>query len=385
MSRYAELHCHTNYSFLDGASWAGELVQRAAELGYEALGVTDHDGFRGAVQVHAHASQIGLPIVYGTEVAMPQERGGFTERSVAEVFDPGDVEIPETGADDLTRRGRIRRMHGTKPTEWPASNHLVLLAPDPVGYAAIGRFVTRGQFRGAKDAPTYSYADLAEAVNDGNLVGLSGCWQGAVPRACARGDLLGAMEEAAKLKDIFGGRFYLELTHHGMPEDDKRNDMLTEVGMRLGIESVATNNVHYAHRHDADLSEVLAAIAGRRNLDEADGFRPATDLRHLRTPEEMVRRFERYPGVVERAADLGRALAFDLDVLTPELPDFPMPGSFTTEDEYLSNLVYEGASNVYPGSEDGIDPRARRRLEHELGVIGELGFAGYFLVAWDIV
>jgi error-prone DNA polymerase len=385
MSRYAELHCHTNYSFLDGASWAGELVQRAAELGYEALGVTDHDGFRGAVQVHAHASQIGLPIVYGTEVAMPQEIDAATERSVAEVFDPGDVEIPETGADDVTRRGRIRRMHGTKPTEWPASNHLVLLAPDPVGYAAIGRFVTRGQFRGAKDAPIYSYTDLAEAVNDGNLVGLSGCWQGAIPRACARGDLLGAMEEAAKLKDIFGGRFYLELTHHGMPEDDKRNDMLTEVGMRLGIESVATNNVHYAHSHDADLSEVLAAIAGRRNLDAADGFRPATDLRHLRTPDEMARRFERYPGVVERAADLGRALAFDLDVLTPELPDFPMPGSFTTEDEYLSSLVYDGASNVYRGSEDGIDPRARRRLEHELGVIRELGFAGYFLVAWDIV
>ena len=385
MSRYAELHCHTNYSFLDGASWAGELVQRAAELGYEALGVTDHDGFRGAVQVHAHASQIGLPIVYGTEVGMPQEVDAATERSVAEVFDPGDAEIPETGDDDLTRRGRIRRMHGAKPTKRPASNHLVLLAPDPVGYAAIGRFVTRGQFRGAKDAPTYSYADLAEAVNDGNLVGLSGCWQGAIPRACARGDLLGAMEEAAKLKDMFGGRFYLELTHHGMPGDDKRNDMLTEVGMRLGIESVATNNVHYAHSHDADLSEVLAAIQGRRNMDAADGFRPATDLRHLRTPEEMERRFERYPGVVERAADLGRALAFDLDILTPELPDFPMPGSFTTEDEYLSSLVYDGASNVYPGSEDGIDPRARRRLEHELGVIRELGFAGYFLVAWDIV
>jgi error-prone DNA polymerase len=161
--------------------------------------------------------------------------------------------------------------------------------------------------------------------------------------------------------------------------------MLAEVGMRMGIASVATNNVHYAHRHDADLSEVLSAIAGRRNLDEADGFRPATDLRHLRTPDEMERRFSRYPGAVERAADLGRGLAFDLDLLAPELPDFPMPGSFTTEDEYLADLVYSGAAGVYPGSEEGIDPRARRRIEHELGVISDLGFAGYFLVAWDIV
>jgi len=315
MPRYAELHCHTNYSFLDGASWAGELVQRAAELGYEALGVTDHDGFRGAVQVHAHAAEVGLPIVYGTEVGMPRDR------------DPTD--------------------------------HLVLLAPDPVGYAAIGRFVTRGQYRGRKDAPRYSYSDLSEAASDGNLVALSGCWQGAVPRAAQDGDLLGAMGEAARLKDIFGGSFFLELTNHGMPGDDKRNDMLAEIGVRLDIETVATNNVHYAYRHDVDLSEVLAAIGGRRSLDEADGFRPATDLRHLRTSEEMGMRFNRYPGAVERAADLGRALAFDLDLLAPELPDFPMPGGFTTEEEYLSDLVYEGAASVYPGSEDGISPRAR--------------------------
>jgi error-prone DNA polymerase len=385
MSRYAELHCHTNYSFLDGASWAGDLVQRAAELEYEALAVTDHDGFRGVVQVHAHASQIGLPIVYGTEVGMPREATADSGHSVAEVMAPTDLDVPETGIDDPTRRGRMRRMHGSKPTDRDETHHLVLLAPDPVGYAAIGRFVTRGQYRGEKDAPQYSFDDLAEAANDGSLVALSGCWQGAVPRACAEGDLFGALEAATRLRDIFGDRFYLELTHHGLPTDDKRNDMLADVGMRLGVEMVATNNVHYAHRHDADLSEVLAAVAGRRNLDEADGFRPATDLKHLRTPDEMTRRFERYPGAVERAAELGRSLAFDLDLLAPELPDFPMPGSFTTEDEYLSDLVYEGAASVYPGSEDGIDPRARRRLEHELGVIRDLGFAGYFLVAWDIV
>ena len=204
MSRYAELHCHTNYSFLDGASWAGDLVQRASELGYEALGVTDHDGFRGAVQIHAHASQIGLPIVYGTEIGMPQDVSNATEESVAEVLAPGDLAIPETGSGDLTRRGRIRHMHGTKPTERPETDHLVLLAPDPVGYAAIGRFITRGQFRGAKDAPRYSYSDLEEAANDGGLIALSGCWQGAVPRACGEGDLVRALEKATRLKAVFG-------------------------------------------------------------------------------------------------------------------------------------------------------------------------------------
>jgi error-prone DNA polymerase len=385
MGRYAELHCHTNYSFLDGASWAGELVERAADLGYEALAITDHDGFRGVVQAHAHASEIGLPVVYGTEIGMPHEVSRRSEELVDGHLGPVHTPVPLTGEDDLTRRGRVRRMHGTKPTEVAVTDHLVLLAPDPTGYAAISRLVTRGQFRGRKDAPRYSYRDLEEASRDGSLVALSGCWQGAVPRAAQRGDLVSALAEAERLKELFPGRFYIELTHHGLPIDDLRNDVLADVAMRLRIPTVATNNVHYAHSHDADLSEVLAAIGGRRSLEAADAFRPATDLRHLRTPDEMAARFSRYPGAVETAADLGRSLAFDLDLLAPELPDFALPGSFTTEDEYLASLVYEGARDVYPGSENGIDPLARRRLEHELSVIADLGFAGYFLVAWDIV
>lgn len=385
MTRYAELHCHTNYSFLDGASWAGELVERAADLGYDALGVTDHDGFRGAVQMHAHATRVGLPIIYGTEVGMPRDDSGSADVSVDDVLVPDNTEIPQAGDSDPTRRGRKKRMHGSKPTTREVTDHLVLLAPDPNGYGAISRFVTKGQFRGAKDAPKYSYQDLREAVTDGDLVALSGCWQGAVPRAAHQGDLLGALAAARKLKDIFEERFFIELTHHEMPGDDARNDLLAEVGSRLSIPTIATNNVHYAYRRDADLSDVLAAIRGRRSLEIADGYRAATDLRYLRDPDDMERVFARYSGAVERAADLGRALVFDLDLLAPELPDFPLPDGFTTEDEYLSNLVYEGAADVYAGSEDGIEPRARRRLEHELGVIRDLGFAGYFLVAWDIV
>lgn len=337
MARYAELHAHTNYSFLDGASHPEELVVRAVELGYEALAVTDHDGFRGVVKMHTASRRAGLPIVYGTEVAMP------------------------------------------------GNDHLVLLAPDPAGYTALSRFVTLGQLRGEKDRPVYDYGDLETASRDGRLVALTGCRNGAVPRAAQRGDLPATMTGAARLREIFPGRLHLELTHHGMPDDDERNDLLFEVSRRLGIPAVATNNVHYAHRSDADLAEVLAAIAGRRDLDAADGFRPATDLRHLRTPDEMAARFSRYPGVVERAADVGASLAFDLDLLAPELPDFPMPGTSDGEDGYLARLVDEGAREIYGDGAGGIDPEARRRLDHERSVIAELGFAGFFLVAWDIV
>ena len=328
MSRYAELHAHTNYSFLDGASHPFDLVARAAELGYAALAVTDHDGFRGAAKVHVAAREVGLPIVYGTEVGMGRELPAASYQIPAPTPSASLGSAPPSGAeersDDAGGRPR-KRMHGSKPVGLPPSDHLVLLAPDPAGYAALSRFVTRGQFRGEKDRPVYAYDELAIASREGRLVALTGCRSGAVPRAAQAGDLPGAMTAAATLREIFPGQLFIELTHHGMPDDDARNDLLLEVARRLQIPYVATNNAHYAHRRDADLAEVLAAIAGRRDLDTADGFRPATDLRHLRSPEEMSALFRRYPGAVERSADLAASLAFDLDLLAPDLPDFPMP------------------------------------------------------------
>ena len=159
-----------------------------------------------------------------------------------------------------------------------------------------------------------------------------------------------------------------------------RSDLMWEVGQKLGLSTVATNQVHYHDRSDAYLSEVLAAIGGRRTLDEADGFRPASDERYLKHPKEMEWRFSRYPGVVTRSAELGNRLAFDLGLVAPRLPDFPMPDHFRDEMDYLRHLTLEGARDVYPGSNDGIDPTARRRLEHELDIIERLGFPGYFQI-----
>ncbi len=289
MVRYAELHCHTNFSFLDGASHPHALVEQAAALGYAALGVTDHDGFRGAVKVHQAAKVLGVPVVYGTEVGMSGEAEEDCPAEptslVADKPDPAP-----------TRRGRIRRMHGSKPTSLPTRDHLVLLAPDPAGYAAISRFVTLGQYRGKKDAPRYGYEDLGRAATDGNLVALTGCHQGAVPRAAAAGDFAAAKQAAARLRELFPGRLYVELTHHGMPEDGPRNDVLADVADALALPTVASNNVHYAVRSDADLSEVLAAIGGRRNLDVADGFRPATDERFLKSADRDGRTVCSLPG-----------------------------------------------------------------------------------------
>ncbi len=382
---YAELHCHTNFSFLDGASHPEALVERAADLGYEALAVTDHHGFYGAVKVSQAAAALGMPAVYGTEIGLPvvdpPDDAPFAEAEAWDALREEDLRFDP----DAPRRGRTTRMHGTKPVNRPDTDHLVLLAPGPDGYSALSKLVSTAQIRGEKDRPAYAWSDLAEAARRGDLVALTGCWQGAMPAAARRGDLAGALRAGSALRDIFGDRVFVELWHHRMSEDDPRNDLMAEAAARLGLATVATNNVHYHVKEDAYLSDVLSAVAGRRSLAAHDGYRPATDERHLKTPAEMAARFHRYPGAVDRAAELGRNLAFDLRLVAPNLPDFPMPGHFRSEMEFLRHLTMEGARQVYPDGAGGIEPRAVARLEHELGIIERLGFPGYFLVVWDLV
>jgi error-prone DNA polymerase len=382
---YAELHCHTNFSFLDGASHPEDLVESAVELEYEALAVTDHDGFYGVSRFWQAAQTTGLPVIYGVEVGLEDEPGdGEDPLAKAEQWDLARYARSKGGQGRL-RRGRSVRAHGTKPTDLPESDHLVLLAGSPSGYRSLSRLVTKAQLRGEKDHPIYAWKDLVEAAADSDVHALTGCHAGAVPRAAARGDLPGTIRELSRLREIFGTRLHVEMWHHAMPEDDARNDLLWEVAAKLSMSTVATNQVHYHQRSDAYLSEVLAAIGGRRPLAVADGFRPASDERYLKTAAEMSRRFSRYPGAVARSAELGRRLAFDLGLMAPQLPDFPMPGHFRDEMDYLEALTWEGARDVYPGSDDGISPEGRRRLRHELDIIARLGFAGYFLVVKDLV
>ncbi len=405
MSRYAELHCHTNFSFLDGASHPEDLVQRAIDLGYEALAVTDHHGFYGASRLWQTAKVTGMPVIYGVEIGLTMTLRGGDPPPLAALATPRTRFARDPGADAVSsaeewdrrrhnrlkggqgrlRRGRNVKAHGAKPTNLPDTDHLILLAGSPDGYRALSRLITDAQLRGEKGRPVYTLEDLAQVAANTDVHALTACRLGAVPAAASRGDLPGAMRAASRLRELFEDRLHIEIWHHGMPGDDGRNDLMWEVGQRLRLPVVATNQVHYHDRSDAHLSEVLAAIGGRRTLDEADGFRPATDERFLKHPREMEWRFRRYPGAVNASAELGSALAFDLGLVAPRLPDFPMPGGFRDEMAFLRHLTWEGARDVYPGDDDGVTPEARRRLEYELGIIERLGFAGYFLVVKDLI
>lgn len=345
---YAELHSHSQFSFLDGASSPEELTEEAARLGLEALALTDHDGMYGAVRFADAARATGLPTVFGAELSL-------------------GLSSPQAGRPD------------------PEGEHLVALARNPSGYGRLCRAISRAQLSGAeKGRPVYDLAELADA-HGGEWLWLTGCRKGPVAQALLRDGPAAAGRELARLVEIAGGRHNVgvELWDHGDPLDTARNDALAAVAAAQGVECVATNNVHYHTPSRRPLATALAAVRARRSLDEIDGWLPAAATAHLRSGAEQARRFRRYPGVVERAAEWGLDCAFDLALVAPKLPRFPCPEGLE-EATYLRRLVDAGAAHRY-GAAAGPGGAVRARLDHELGLIEELGWPGYFLLVWDMV
>ena len=345
---YAELHCHSNFSFLDGASHPEELAEEAARLGLSALALTDHDGLYGVVRFAEAAAAVGVPTVFGAELSL-----GLT--------------APQNGVAD------------------PEGDHVLVLARGPEGYARLCRAVSDAQLAGReKGRPRFSLSALAEA-HGGHWLVLTGCRKGSVPRALVERGPAAAARALADLAAVFGrGNVAVELWDHGDPLDSARNDALAEMAVRAGVDLVATNNVHYATPARRPLATALAAVRARRSLDEIDGWLPPAATAHLRSGAEMARHFARYPGVVERAAELGAACAFDLRLVAPKLPDWPVPDGHS-EMSWLRELTRRGAEARYGPPERERVPGAWRQIAHELDTIEQLGFAGYFLVVWDIV
>ena len=345
---YAELHCHTNFSFLDGASHPEELAEEAARLGLTGLAVTDHDGFYGVVRFSEAARELELPTIFGAELSL-------------------ELTGPQNGEPD------------------PEGRHLLVLARGPRGYAALGRTIGDGQLAGGeKGKPAYGGLErIAGGLRD-DVVVLTGCRKGVVPQALATGGVVEAARELDRLVELFGRAGVLvELTDHGHPEDEERNDILYALARSRGLAAVATNNVHYATPGRRKLATALAAVRARRSLDEIDGWLPAAGVAHLRSGAEMARRFGRYPGAVQLAHELGRELAFDLHLVAPNLPAFPIPEPGYTEMGWLRELTMRGARARYGLPEEV--PEVYAKLEYELDMIEQLDFPGYFLVVYDIV
>ncbi|MGO9911498.1 MAG: error-prone DNA polymerase, partial [Acidimicrobiales bacterium] len=348
---YAELHCHSSFSFLDGASHPEQLVAEASRLGLEALALTDHEGLYGIVRFFEAAREAGMRTVYGAELALAG----------------GGPAAPRTRVPD------------------PAGSHLVLLARDPEGYTRLARALSEAHLAGGeKLRPAHRLSRLGE-LSGGHLVALTGCRKGAVPRALVDEGPTAAARELDQLVEHFGAdNVAVELWDHGDPIDSARNDALSALAARRSLPILATNVVHYARPADRRIATVLAAVRSGRPLDELDGWLPAGTSAHLRSGAEQARRFARYPGAVEYAADLGLSCAFDLKLVAPKLPDFPVPKGHT-EMTWLRALVDERAPRRYGTRDAETTKGAWRQLDHELAMIEQLDFAGYFLIVFDIV
>ncbi len=209
----------------------------------------------------------------------------------------------------------------------------MILARDTEGYARLAALLSEAQMAGEKGRPRLSFADVAEAASGrarGHWAVLTGCRKGTVPAALVEHGPAAAGRELRSLVAAFGAEHtFVELWDHGDPLDSARNDALARLAVRAGVRAVATNNVHYASPADRTLATAMAAIRARRCLDELDGWLPGGGTAHLRSGAEQHRRFERYPGVVAAAAELGRDCAFDLSLVAPSLPPYPCPRTRT--------------------------------------------------------
>ena len=345
---YAELHAHSSYSFLDGASSPEELVEEAERLGLHALAVTDHDGFYGIVRFAEAAEARQVHTVFGAELSLEL---------------PG----PQNGEAD------------------PAGSHLLVLARGEEGYHRLAAAITRAQLAGAeKGRPVYDLAELAERAGgprDPQWAVLTGCRKGSVRQALASEGPAGAARELDALVDLFGtAAVHVELIDQGNPLDSRHNDVLAALAAERGLPLLATNNVHYAAPQKELLAAAVAAVRANRGLDELDGWLPAHAGAHLRSGAEMAARFARYPGAVARTVTLADELAFPLRRAKPALPKQTVPEGHTPM-SWLRHLVWEAVPRKYPNLSDD----DRHRIERELGVIDMKDFPGNFLNVYGIV
>lgn len=335
---YAELHCHSAYSFLDGASLPEELVVQAHRLGIKALALTDHDGLYGSMEFAQAAKGWGVQPITGAEVTL------------------------EDGS------------------------HLTLLVESAKGYAHLCRLLSLAHLENPKGNPRLAW-DALERYHEG-LILLTGCRNGALSRLILAGRFEEALETGRRYREVFGpDRVFVELQHNLVHGDTKRLRRLVELARRLGLGVVATNNVHYHERSRHQLQDVLVAIKHRTTLDASHRLRRPNSEFYLKSPREMERLFSQLPEALLATEAIGeRCQAFDLTSdLGYTFPDFSRERGEETADAMLERVCREALERRYAGDPPALRHRAEERLQRELELVRRHGLSGFFLVYRDLM
>ncbi len=357
---FVHLHVHTEYSMLDGAARLDDLFARTAELGMPALAMTDHGNVFGAYDFWAKARAAGVRPIIGMEAYVtPGTHRGERKR----------VRWNTGGDDDVSGGG--------------AFTHLTLLAESTQGMHNLFRLSSRASLEGFFYKPRADAELLAEYAE--GLIATTGCPSGEVQTWLRIGDYAKARQRAAQLRDIFGAdSFYVELMDHGLPIETRVRDGLLRLAEDLDLPMVATNDLHYTDATDAEAHEVLLCVQSGKTLADPQRFKfDARDF-HLKTPAEMRNLWEHRHGL-RAACDNTLAIAERCDVTFDEsanyMPRFPVPAG-ENEESWFVREVERGLHDRYP---EAIPEQVRRQADFEVGVVTQMGFAGYFLVVADFI
>lgn len=342
---FTHLHVHTEYSLLDGSSKIEELVARAKELGMDSLAITDHGVMYGVVAFYKAAKAAGIKPILGSEVYVA----------------PGSRFDREPGG------GQDRYYH------------LVLLAENDKGYHNLMKIVSKGFVDGFYYKPRVDY-EVLEQYHEG-VIALSACLAGEVPRYLERGLYDQAREAALKYEKIFGkGNFFLELQDHGIPAQKTVNQGLLRLSRELGIDLVATNDIHYTYDTDVEAHDILMCIQTGKKVADENRMRYEGGQYYCKSEEEMRRLFPYAQEAIDNTQKIADRCNVEIEFGVTKLPRYEVPEGYDSW-SYLNHLCDEGMKKRYP--ED--DGTLRKRLDYELGVIHSMGYVDYFLIVWDFI
>ncbi|MBI2942239.1 MAG: DNA polymerase III subunit alpha [Chloroflexi bacterium] len=361
MNAVIPLHCHSYFSLLRGVGSPAALVARAAALGYPALALTDRDALYGAIRFQQACRQHGLKPIFGAEATL----------------------LPATPPHAPSPRRPVA------PSGWGgvAGWHVTLLAMDLEGYGNLSRLISRSRLAHEKGSAGLPFEALAEHAR--GLICLSGPLTGEVPRLLRAGQRRAAARAAARYREVFGDRYYLELQHHSRPDDRWLIAELAALGRHLGIPLVATADVHYPAPEDRALQDVVTCIRTRTTLAAPSPERLPNGQFFLEPPDQFAAPFRRYPEALANTHAIADRCDVTLDFRDIRFPPLSFltgpdrgPERRTPDDE-LRRRCEEGARWRYGEPLDRTG-RVWRQLDHELRVIAQRGLAPFFLIAGDI-
>ena len=347
-SEFVHLHNHSDYSLLDGAQRIDQLVNTIDDLNMDAVALTEHGNMFSVLPYYKQAKNAGIKPIIGCEIYV----------AVGSRFE------------------KKSRSDGG----W-GNNHLILLAQNFTGYKNLMKLVTAGYLEGFYYRPRIDM-DLLREYSDG-LICMSACLKGAVPEKMLKGDYEGAKKEALIFSEIFPDRYYLEIQNHGIAEEVANIKNMKKLSQDLNLPLVCTNDAHYAKKEHWEAHDIHICLGTGKERSDPNRLRYATPEFYFKTQDEMYSLFKEFPEAIENTRKIADSIDITLPIGESHLPNFPIPKEAKTNDpdEYLKSITELGAQNLY----GEITPDIKKRMSHELNVIKNMGFAGYFLITADFV